>query len=349
MNSSSEDLWYVKLADGDVHRVTLDQLDEAFQAGHIDAETMVLASGSSNWSKLGLLLGLDEEEIEVGAPAPAAPPDPVAVAPPASAYSPQLEAPFASHPMSGVAHAAPAPAAPPASASGAVPAHAFPPTYTHTNHSTVRIAQPPHPASGPAATLPFAARPAGDPAVDRAPLPGSLRPVSVDSSDDFDFRARRRGGKAKWVVALLVVAGLGAAAAVAVVQRPGWAQPTLNRLGLHGPSAAQAVSAALTPADPAPTPTPAATPAPSAAPEAIVASAPSSTPGAESPLSPNFGNQPALSEDQKKRLADADKKAHSKKSHGGGASHAGTGANGKSKSTTFTTGGSKYDPLNSSI
>src|SRR5260370_15218351 len=57
---SNADLWYVKLADGDVHRVTLDQLDQAFQAGHIDEDTMVLAAGATQWTKLGELAGLDE-------------------------------------------------------------------------------------------------------------------------------------------------------------------------------------------------------------------------------------------------------------------------------------------------
>jgi uncharacterized protein DUF4339 len=54
------DLWYVMLADGDVHRVTLDQLDEAFQAGHIDQETLVLAEGARQWTQLGKLAGLEE-------------------------------------------------------------------------------------------------------------------------------------------------------------------------------------------------------------------------------------------------------------------------------------------------
>ncbi len=54
------DLWYVMLADGDVHRVTLDQLDEAFQAGHIDQETLVLAEGARHWTQLGKLAGLEE-------------------------------------------------------------------------------------------------------------------------------------------------------------------------------------------------------------------------------------------------------------------------------------------------
>ena len=45
--SGDENLWYVKTPDGDVHRVTLDQLDEAFQAGRIDENVMVLAAGAT--------------------------------------------------------------------------------------------------------------------------------------------------------------------------------------------------------------------------------------------------------------------------------------------------------------
>jgi hypothetical protein len=57
--SGDENLWYVKTPDGDVHRVTLDQLDEAFQAGSIDENVMVLAAGATKWAKLGDLAGLD--------------------------------------------------------------------------------------------------------------------------------------------------------------------------------------------------------------------------------------------------------------------------------------------------
>lgn len=58
--SGDEDLWYVKTPDGDVHRVTLDQLDEAFQAGRIDGKVMVLPSGATRWQTLGELAGLDD-------------------------------------------------------------------------------------------------------------------------------------------------------------------------------------------------------------------------------------------------------------------------------------------------
>jgi hypothetical protein len=57
--SEAGNLWYVKTADGDVHGVTLDQLDEAFQAGRIDENVMVLAAGETKWARLGALAGLD--------------------------------------------------------------------------------------------------------------------------------------------------------------------------------------------------------------------------------------------------------------------------------------------------
>jgi hypothetical protein len=58
--SGDENLWYVKTDDGDVHRVTLDQLDEAFQAGRIDEHVMVLGGTATRWTKLGQLAGIDE-------------------------------------------------------------------------------------------------------------------------------------------------------------------------------------------------------------------------------------------------------------------------------------------------
>jgi hypothetical protein len=60
----SGDSWYVQLSDGDVHRVTLDQLDEAFQLGHIGASTMVLAPDGPRWTKLGCLASIDDEAAE---------------------------------------------------------------------------------------------------------------------------------------------------------------------------------------------------------------------------------------------------------------------------------------------
>ncbi len=79
---SSADLWFVKLANGDVHHVSIDQLDAAFEAGHIDANTLVLPEGSTQWVRLGEAAGLDD------APQPAAPsPTPAPVTVPTAAAS----------------------------------------------------------------------------------------------------------------------------------------------------------------------------------------------------------------------------------------------------------------------
>jgi hypothetical protein len=56
----SSDLWYVKLPSGDVHRVTLDQLDDAFQAGRVDGRAQVMGACTERWMTLAEILG-DEE------------------------------------------------------------------------------------------------------------------------------------------------------------------------------------------------------------------------------------------------------------------------------------------------
>jgi|HubBroStandDraft_2_1064218.scaffolds.fasta_scaffold07625_5 hypothetical protein len=52
---SQGDLWSVQLPSG-VHEVTLDQLDDAFQRGYIDAGTWVFVPGSLRWMTLGAIL-----------------------------------------------------------------------------------------------------------------------------------------------------------------------------------------------------------------------------------------------------------------------------------------------------
>jgi hypothetical protein len=297
----SEELWYVKLANGDVHRVTLDQLDGAFQAGHIDESTMVLAAGATTWSKLGDLAGLDDE--------PAAPdPQPQYVAP-APAPVPAARAPaMATY----AAYAAPAPVA-----------------------------------------VPVAPRVSAAP-VASAYAPNSLRPMSMDLGDaaDYDMPFRRKSRKG-WVVAvlgLLLVAGGGSFAA-------NRGHVSLASLGLGGGSsdlANVAAAAALAAPPPAPDPVVAAPPPAAAAPPAVpvtAAAPPSNAAPATggSPLNPQFTTR--LNEDTKAKLVAADKTRDqkSKTRHAGGAPHASGGGGSKAKSTTFTTGGNKYDPLNSSI
>jgi hypothetical protein len=334
--SSNADLFYVKLADGDVHRVSLDQLDDAFQAGHIDATTMVLASGADRWTTLGDLAGIDgddaadDEAVPVQVIAQSAPRVPPSVPPPApsqvprpppmavapSVAPPAVAAPFPSQaprppPM------APTPVVAPASvrtAPQAYPAPAFPQT---PNTAASWMPMPP------------------------GAFANSVRPVSVDLGEfDPDLRRSRRGSGKRWVAALVGLTVAGAAGAIAFTQ-PHWAQPYLNRVGLHTPSVAVAAEA------PPPPPAAELPPPPSVPPPVPPQVAPppvDAPPAGDSPLSPHFTDR--FTPEQKEKLAQADKP---KPKGRGKVSHAASHGTSKSKSTTFTTGGSKFDPLNSSI
>ena len=290
-----EELWYVKVADDDVHRMTLDQLDGAFQAGHIDESTMVLAADATKWARLGELLGLDDAtEGEAPEELPDPPPQAVAAAQVSRAYAPPVH--FAGPPVA-VTRAATAPMA------------------------AVAMA---HPAS-------IAPAPAF--------MPNSLRPMSLDLEDgEFDapFRQKSRKG---WVVAVLGIA--------AVAGGVGFAA-TRARAGSNDIASAAAAAAKVVPT---PNPEPVAAPAPPPPSPAMAANpaapAANAGPAAASPMSPHFTDR--FNEDQKLKLLAADKeheqKAKARHTGGGAASHSAT----KTKSTTFTTGGNKFDPLNSSI
>jgi hypothetical protein len=56
---SDGQLWSVRLADGRTIQCTLDQLDTGFESGHVDAQALVLAPGSTQWARLGDLAGID--------------------------------------------------------------------------------------------------------------------------------------------------------------------------------------------------------------------------------------------------------------------------------------------------
>lgn len=369
MNTSSGELWYVKLADGDVHRVTLDQLDEAFQAGHIDTDTMVLASGASSWTTLGKAAGMDEDDdvpIEVCAPVHSAP-----------TYVPQASAPSRSPYPAPQASARPAPYAagsyaPPQSSPYAAPFSSYGQPQGSYGSRPVPAARPAYaPQSVPAARPAYSAvqpaystrapqavqgTPYGYAPAVRAPVPNSIRPFTLDSGD-FDLEAAhmRRGSGGRWFVAVLAIAAIGGSAGVAVT-RPSWAQPYLNRVSFlraESPVDATVVAAAPPPAPIAPPPPVAVAPPTPPAPVITPMTTTATIAPVDSPLSPHFTDQ--KNEDPKLRLAATDRtndvkpvKGH--KGRGGVATvSAPHGSSSKAKSSNFTTGGSKFDPLNSSI
>lgn len=87
---SVESPWYVRLPNGNVITVSLDDLDAAFQRGDVTEETLVFRQGMKEWMPLGQAAGLDEANDTTQT----APPQ-VALAPVAPVAAPSSMAPFA--------------------------------------------------------------------------------------------------------------------------------------------------------------------------------------------------------------------------------------------------------------
>src|SRR5687767_15387696 len=79
-----EQLWRVQLPTGEVRAMTLDGLDDAFQAGWIHEGTLVLAPGAMSWAPLADVAGLDAPDAVEQATTPSL--SPVAISAPESAY-----------------------------------------------------------------------------------------------------------------------------------------------------------------------------------------------------------------------------------------------------------------------
>jgi hypothetical protein len=292
-------LWYVKLADGDVERVTLDELDVAFQSGQINETSMVLAAGSDKWMKLSELLGASDDPSEDATdpgPRSTQAPSPAQAHPPMQAVAPQ----------------------------GA------PGTGTQAMTSPVAMRVAPHGAPAPSPAPVRVALPAAP------PMARSLRPISIDLSETGDVPFRRSSKKRLVVGMLGTVAALGVVAFVVVRQRSASAAAD----PMPSFAAAAAVMPAPEPVAQKPAETAAPTP-PTGTPQAAI--------GSRSPVMDPTQQQP-LSEDQRVRLAENDKKMKSKaKGHPAGGGTASSHSSSKDKSTSFTTGGNKFDPLNASF
>jgi hypothetical protein len=57
-----DELWFVELPDGRTRAMTLEELDGAYQAGEISETTRVRKDGSSEWSTLAVVAGLEEDD-----------------------------------------------------------------------------------------------------------------------------------------------------------------------------------------------------------------------------------------------------------------------------------------------
>jgi hypothetical protein len=66
----SGDFWYVRSSGGGVHRLTLDDLETAFQAGQVNARTMVVPEDDVRWRRLGDLAGIEIEPTTRSRPVP---------------------------------------------------------------------------------------------------------------------------------------------------------------------------------------------------------------------------------------------------------------------------------------
>lgn len=76
------DLWRVQLATGEVRAMSLDALDDAFQAGTISESTPVLPPGATAWTRLADAAGLDASPAQESANVPSVAPMAVSVATP---------------------------------------------------------------------------------------------------------------------------------------------------------------------------------------------------------------------------------------------------------------------------
>jgi hypothetical protein len=61
MGQFDENTWHVQFPWGDVRRMTLSELDASFDAGVINANTLVLEAGQYEWKTLREAAGLDDE------------------------------------------------------------------------------------------------------------------------------------------------------------------------------------------------------------------------------------------------------------------------------------------------
>ena len=94
---TERDLWRVQLPTGEVRAMTLDALDEAFQAGLVDERSPVSAPGTTTWTTLADVAGIEPESSSSATPSLSpvatdlAPPSGALVVPPPAEASLDLD------------------------------------------------------------------------------------------------------------------------------------------------------------------------------------------------------------------------------------------------------------------
>jgi hypothetical protein len=167
--------------------------------------------------------------------------------------------------------------------------------------------------------------------------------------DDDDLSYKPKSSRKGFFAAVLGLAAIAGGVAFAS-QRGMLKLPGGSHDDIASVAAAAAMAAPPPPAaEPVVAPTP---PPPVAAPVIPVAATPApanAAPAEASPLNPSFTNR--FNEDTKSKLLanDRARDAKSKARHAASAGGSARPSSSKSKSTVFTTGGNKYDPLNSAI
>jgi len=62
-SAASEDVWFVAVSSDDIKQMNVDQLDEAFRLGVINAQTAVWTEGMAAWAPLGEVADLDSADV----------------------------------------------------------------------------------------------------------------------------------------------------------------------------------------------------------------------------------------------------------------------------------------------
>jgi len=323
-HEDSEDRFYAQFDSREVELMTLDELQEAFEAGRIHENTFVCREGESEWTTLAVVAGLGEEEeeaepapvVETRPPMPSRRPDmPVAAGtrPPMPARRPEPVAAETRPPM---------PARRPEM--NTVPAQRF--------QQVAQSLPPIQPSTG----------------LSYAPVTSNIDLSALDLDDELALRPKRRWGLVAAAAGVLALAGGGT---VFALNGGGKALASAVPNSAAMESAASHSQASLTasnietkPSEPAPAPTPPAAPEPVAA-AAPAADAPSDAPKAASP---------AFSDDMKAALLAADKtrsdkKAKKVKANVAKASAAPRRNKAAAPAAGFKSGGSAYDPLNGKL